>query len=99
MSKRVIATTAMLILTVALAFASSPMRFELQGNGGNCSTCSWILAEGEIMSDTADKFRDFLQGQSLLTGDAISIRLNSPGGSLIGGIKLGEAIRENKFST
>jgi hypothetical protein len=74
----------------------SPMTFRVAVNGGNCSSCNWILAEGEIQNDTPEKFELFLAEQSMAGG---VVRFNSPGGDLLAGLKLGELIRQHGFDT
>src|SRR5450830_56065 len=70
--------------------AAEPMHFEAIRNGGNCAGCAYIQATGEIKPETPKDFEDFLASQKFASG---IVRLNSPGGSLIGGIALGEMIR------
>jgi hypothetical protein len=65
------------------------------GASGHC--CMWIAAEGEITMQTPDDFKAFLKTNSGYWGP--TVRLNSPGGSLLAGIKLGEMFREGGFST
>jgi hypothetical protein len=74
----------------------APMRFEVVGTGGNCGACAWIAAEGEITSHTPDDFKAFLEREH---GGPGIIRLNSPGGSVIAGLKLGEMFRAGGYST
>jgi hypothetical protein len=73
------------------------MRFELAGNGGNCSTCSWIAAEGVIESDTAQQLEAYLKSERITYQPTIAF--HSPGGDLAGGLKLGELIRRRGFDT
>jgi len=83
---------------LALAFAGSAdageMTFTLAGTGGNCNGCEWVAAEGEITGDTPQRFCEFIA-----THDPHLIILNSPGGSLAGGIELGRLIRETGATT
>ncbi|WP_316186926.1 MULTISPECIES: hypothetical protein [unclassified Bradyrhizobium] len=76
------------------------MRFDLRDNGGNLAGCEWIAAEGVITDTTADNLRAFLDsfGHTHNPGRP-AIRFHSPGGSLSGGIKLGELVRQLKFDT
>lgn len=69
----------------------SPMVFLAGYNGGNCNGCEWIIAEGTITSETPALFKAYLEKKKPNRG--ASIQLNSPGGNLIAGIKLGELIR------
>ena len=78
---------------------SSPMSFRKMTSGGNCDTCFWIAADGVIELDTADKLKAFLDYDGRTPQSGIRIHLNSPGGNLVGGIRLGEAIREMRLNT
>ncbi|MEP6019143.1 MAG: hypothetical protein ABJ251_11770 [Paracoccaceae bacterium] len=78
--------------TFALA---EPMSFRRSGSGGNCNGCEWIAAQGEITEDTPRVFREFLDQQ----GSVYHIALNSPGGNLLAGIRLGELIRKTGATT
>jgi hypothetical protein len=76
------------------------MTFHLRGDGGNYVGAEWIAAEGEIVDETVDDLESFVKGLGYTENPGgCSIRFNSPGGSLIGGIRLGEFIRELKFDT
>jgi hypothetical protein len=70
---------------------SGPMVFRNGFNGGNCNGCEWIIAEGTIQPDTPDVFKKFLLRKKVSGG--ISVKFNSPGGSLLAGVRLGEMIR------
>lgn len=76
-----------------------PMEFYEATNGGNCVTCVWIAAEGVIKLDTAERFLSFLRDNDLDQARGLNIHFNSPGGSLIGGVLLGMAIREQQANT
>jgi hypothetical protein len=86
----------LLLILTSTAFADR-MTFKVKGVGGNVEGAYWIAAEGDIVEDSADDFEKYLKEY----GDtsASEVRLHSHGGSLIGGIKLGELIRKRKFST
>ncbi len=73
----------MLFLFVGLTgpLSAAPMRFSLDGNGGNCVGCEWISAEGEITAGSADDLSAFLRRERLLDWRGI-VYLHSPGGSL-----------------
>lgn len=68
-------------------------------NGGNCVTCRWIVGEGVIKADTADAFVAFLAARDLSDARGLNIHLNSPGGNLMGGVRLGLAIRQHMANT
>src|SRR5215204_4264150 len=60
------------------------MSFYVATTGGNCAGCAWIAAEGRITASTPDRFKEFLQRNQHVRG---MVHLNSPGGSLIGGLR------------
>lgn len=88
----------LIILSLLAATAASAMKFELHGTGGNCNGCEWIGGDGTIDDSTVPNFLTALQKMG---GGYPGLRvvLNSPGGSLANGLKLGEAIRARKFNT
>lgn len=90
-----------LTLSSGAAFAGfeNLMEFYEAANGGNCVTCVWIAAEGVIEADTAERFLAFLRDKGLDKARGLNIHFNSPGGSLIGGVLLGMAIREQQANT
>lgn len=86
-----------LIVAAWMAFSpghasAQPMTFNVEVNGGNCNDCIWIAAKGEITTDSATHFRAALKKADLPT--CPNVLIHSPGGSLLGGMKLGEALRE-----
>ncbi len=80
--------------------SSKKMTFHLRGNGGNHAAAEWIAAEGEIADDAEHDLEAFVKsfGHTENQG-GWCVRFNSPGGSLAGGIRLGEAIRKLKLDT
>lgn len=78
-----------------------PMEFRLARTGGNCPTCTFVAAEGVITDTTADDLRAFLLAsrEDLRNPRGANLHLDSPGGSLVGGMRLGEAIREAGMNT
>lgn len=82
-----------------------PMVFRSEHNGGNCNGCEWISARGAIVKGTADSFEKFIVQRAkeyrLPQGDfgCYSVALDSPGGSLVEGIRLGEFLRKYKCTT
>ena len=81
---------------VATPAAAQPMHFEAVRNGGNCAGCTYTQASGEITMETAAQFEAFVKSQQFGPG---SVRLNSTGGNLIGGVALGETFRRLNVST
>ena len=76
-------------------FESGGMKFTIQGNGGNCGSCVWVLAEGEIEVGTTEKFKEFVQKED----PPINIRFNSPGGNLVESLALGQYLRDQGWNT
>jgi len=74
------------------------MAFRLASDGGTAGN-EWIVADGEIVASTPADFLGFLKARNVTPGARYEVYLNSPGGSLIGGIRLGEAIRHFGFGT
>ena len=68
------------------------MHFEVKN--GKC--CRWIQATGEIYEDTPTVFEKFLRSSEFIPK---VVRLNSQGGSLRGGVLLGELFRSRDFAT
>jgi hypothetical protein len=77
------------------------MTFHSRSIGGNTAGSEWIAAEGEISDDTAEDLYSYLNKEYSFDKRPVAwdIRLNSPGGSLIGGIRLGEWIRNHRFES
>lgn len=71
------------------------MQFRIADNGGNCDQCVWIVAEGTITERTPKFFLEFAKANQYPN----RIIFNSPGGSLISGVELGQKIREFGYST
>jgi len=80
-----------------VAVSAKEMDFRIAEDGSTVPQ-SWIVADGEITRDTPDHFRKFVQKEGIDSAK-IEVYLNSPGGNLIGGLKLGETIREFGFNT
>lgn len=57
-----------------------------------------VVADGEITLQTPDSFETFLATEPF-DGFRFIVALNSNGGSLIGGLRLGQIIREQKLET
>lgn len=81
-----------------------PMVFTLRKvDDGQCPTCRWISAEGNIVSDTPSQFSHFLEENKL--DDPLSIKnglvvsFHSGGGDILAAIALGREIRKHNFDT
>ena len=96
-------------LTIAVAVAlgclscgaaAKDMSFALQEQGlqPRFDLHQWIFADGDIVPGTANRFLDFMNAHPQLVSSATVI-LNSPGGSPLEGIRLGDAIRSMHFRT
>lgn len=86
------------IFVIAAPGASAePMKFQPAGNDTRCRECGFIQASGEIGDDTPQVFERFLSSAPDYVPKRI--RLNSPGGNLRAGIRLGEILRARGFTT
>ncbi len=85
------------LLLFVMPANAAPLVFREVYGPQACPTCRWIDAEGEITETSASKLRDHLLANPPFPGETIVI--NSPGGSLIGGLALGRAIRQAGLST
>src|SRR5271156_4786863 len=88
------------VITFSGVNAVRSMEFAEHSNGamridGNST---WISAEGEITAETPAAFERFLDKDALIFKRQ-AIVINSPGGSVVAAIRLGEIIRENHFLT
>lgn len=81
------------LLLPAGAFAQDgAMTFRLAAPPGCRGTCSpEVVADGLITLDSPDAFRALAD---TLRPAPIAVRLNSPGGNLVGGLRLGQALRD-----
>ncbi|PZR86540.1 MAG: hypothetical protein DI537_28425 [Stutzerimonas stutzeri] len=90
---------AILILFIfIIPSAALAMKFDLYGTGGNCNSCEWLGGEGEINETSVPSLLAAIEK----AGGAypgMRVVLNSPGGSLAAGLKLGQLIRDKKLST
>lgn len=92
-----IKTTLLSAAFVALASApAAAMSFKLVPVGGSCGArCPQVIsAEGEIDKGTAEEFIDFLRGAAGRDSLRNIVFINSPGGNVIGAIKLGTVFRK-----
>jgi hypothetical protein len=67
------------------------MSFDAQGSGGNCDTCQWIAASGEITPSTSTEFENFAASHDQFLK---IVYLSSPGGSVSDAMQLGRAFRK-----
>lgn len=58
-----------------------------------------MSAEGEIGANTPASFQEFIKAHAISSQQAATVVLNSPGGSLLGGLALGKLFRQNGFAT
>lgn len=88
----------LVLLSLMIPSAASAMTFDLHGTGGNCNGCEWIGGDGPI-DDTS--LPNLIAALKKVDGGYPGLRvvLNSPGGNLAGGLKLGEYIRSKQFNT
>lgn len=87
------------LLTLYASLDARALEFSNQSNGAMRidGESNWIYAEGAFEPGDAAKFEEYLRGQQLWKNQRVV--LNSEGGSLIEGIKLGQIIRKNGFRT
>lgn len=91
--RSIIFTMASLLFSVVQANAqNSAMTFTLSGNGGNCTGCEWVSAEGTITQDTPDILRAYIEQN----GKIYDISFNSPGGNLFAGFEIGRILRQQE---
>jgi hypothetical protein len=70
---------------------SEPMTFQLVRPAPCHGACAAeMIARGWITADSAEQFRALASTQQA----GVTVRLSSPGGNLIGGLLLGDALRE-----
>ena len=74
------------------------MDFIFVTTGGNCLTCNFLRADGIITQDTPNRFTEFVK-KAKFNFDALDVHLNSGGGNLISGVRLGILFRELGVST
>lgn len=78
------------------AAAAAPMTFDVV-EPAYCMGCTLVFARGDIDSDTAEILSAEAARRGLGRGTVLV--LDSPGGRLLGGLKLGRAIRRLGFDT
>lgn len=83
-----------LLLMPSLAIAEK-MTFRQAWTGGNCSTCVWVAAEGEITKETPADFERYVAE----FGPVSALVINSPGGDLVAGMALGQIFRRQGITT
>ena len=77
--------------------SAKEMQFKEAWTGANDPTGLWIVAEGEITSETPEQFKEFLATINIEDYEYVSF--NSSGGNLFAGIELGRLLREKNLST
>jgi hypothetical protein len=84
------------IIPVAILAALAPSSAQAEDMGFRmiyANHSNFIVAEGEITADTPRVFKAFLNSNPF-DGFNFEIHFNSPGGNLVGGMRLGAMIRE-----
>jgi hypothetical protein len=78
-------------MTALFVSPANAIEFRTGYTGGNCSTCSWIAADGEITPGSAQKLIDFISANELEYEKLVVV--NSLGGSVSAALELGTLIR------
>ena len=105
LSAAVVVSASVTLLPVATARAAEPMGFELLTISGpapcgkrHCRQgdvrADVISAQGEITNDTADAFRAFVEQHAGDPDFRPLVLMNSPGGTVVGAMKLGLLLRQ-----
>lgn len=84
---------------VCSRISAEPMNFEIFPGPAECTECAVIMAKGDITPDSAAKFEAFIDENSAILDKETTVIMNSPGGSLMSGLKIGEIIRSKGFDT
>lgn len=71
---------------------------DIASTGGNCVGCEWIVVDGRLPSDAGEQLAAWVK-RAGYENISLTVMLNSGGGSLVGGIKLGRTIRKLGFKT
>jgi hypothetical protein len=98
---RSVARTALVLGLMAASLPAAAMTFSLNAIsdpscGTNCPKI--IVASGEIELDSDDKFIRFIRAEVLPQKITSVVLMSSPGGNLVGSLKLGVVIRQLGFS-
>jgi hypothetical protein len=88
----------LLFSLLATKGVAAPMSFSIHGGPTQCSGCVIVGADGDISQETPALFEEFVR-ENVAPDRDTTVVLNSPGGSLGGGIELGRVIRRNNFNT
>lgn len=84
---------------LAARVMAEPMSFSVYDGPLACPGCVILVADGDLALETPKLFEDFISENVALFGRDTTVVLNSPGGSLWGGLELGKVIRRNSFNT
>ena len=84
------------VLAIA-AFVTPCAALDFQLHSNNSKTLNAVLASGTIEYDDANRLHQFLSLQSRRSNAVLYLK--SPGGSLGGGIRLGQYLRKNNIKT
>lgn len=86
---------AMVFMTWITSAVAEPMSFRSVSNGGNCYIgCNWTVATGEIIADTPEAFRVYLEADGVGP-----VMFNSSGGNAEAAMDLARLIREADMDT
>jgi hypothetical protein len=99
MRMRSVTLLLLLLLGVVSTAEAEPMSFKIHAGSTDCAGCVIVAADGEITEATPALFRRFTEEHQLSFPKVMTLVMNSPGGSLMGGLALGELIRSRGFNT
>jgi hypothetical protein len=74
---------------------AEPMSFRIETTDLTCASCTTIVATGDIAPTSSQELSDLLHTAAVPTG--ATVIFDSPGGSLIAGIEIGELVRRQRL--
>ena len=95
------ALVAMVVGVIASDHSSAEVSIEILNCGGKC-TPPRLFVQGEISGQTIDEFKARIADSRIVEAqklNPVSVRLSSPGGSVLSAMELGDLIRDGGYST
>lgn len=75
------------------------MEFRLALTGGNCTACTFVAVQGQIVGDTPAGFTQVPIREGLTNARGVNQRLDAPGGRLMAAVLLGQLVRQSGMNT